>query len=392
MRITSESVKVGHPDLVCDSIAANIIAEIIREEKKIGMTIDNMPHCGLEVFLGKGICIVGGEVTTRVYIDIEKAARKTALALGYKDSGVGLNGSSMGVMNCIIPQSPDINIGTRADLGRYHEVGAGDQGIIYGFACDETPELLPLPYVLVNRMMRAFETCGNPVFAPDGKGQVTVEYDTAGKPVGIKTVLMSNAVDYRHVGKGKKKDVETVAKKMCFDVLGDWIDKKTEFLFNPTGEWQAIHSCSAADSGVTGRKLVVQFYGGFPGAQLGGGSVMNKSPEKVDCSAAFGARYAAKNVVAAGLAEKCSIQLSYAIGVARPFSIYVNTFGTGKLSDRKLEQIVTKVFDFTPAGMIKQFNLLDGNVYRKLPRTFFMDKFAWEKMDKVKELRQFIKA
>jgi S-adenosylmethionine synthetase len=202
---------------------------------------------------------------------------------------------------------------------------------------------------------------------------------------------MSNAVDYRHVGKGKKKDVETVAKKMCFDVLGDWVDKKTEFLFNPTGEWQAIHSCSAADSGVTGRKLVVQFYGGFPGAQLGGGSVMNKSPEKVDCSAAFGARYAAKNVVAAGLAEKCSIQLSYAIGVARPFSIYVNTFGTGKISDRKLEQLITKVFDFTPAGMIKQFNLLDGSVYRKLPKTFFMDKFAWEKTDKVKELRQLAK-
>lgn len=393
MQITSESIKVGHPDIVADAIAANIIAAILDEEKKLGLTVYNMPHCGIEVFLGKGFCVIGGEVATRAYVDVEKIVRDTVLGIGYNDFCLGLDGGSMGVLNAIIPQSPDINIGTRAHLGKHKEIGAGDQGIMYGYACSDTPELLPLPYVLCNRMMRVFEDTKHPYFAPDGKGQVSVEYDDkTGRPLRVVKVLMSNAVDYRHVGKGKKKDVETVARKMCFDVLGDWVDKKTEFLFNPTGEWQAIHSCSAADSGVTGRKLVVQFYGGFPGAQLGGGSVMNKSPEKVDCSAAFGARYAAKNVVASGLAEKCSIQLSYAIGVARPFSIYVNTFGTGKLSDRKLEQIITKVFDFTPAGMIKQFSLLDGNVYRKLPKTFFMDKFAWEKTDKVKELRQLIKA
>ena len=392
MQITSESIKVGHPDIVADAIAANIIAEILDEEKKLGLTVYNMPHCGLEVFLGKGFCIVGGEVSTRCYVDVEKIVRQTVLGIGYNEFCLGLDGGSMGVLNAIIPQSPDINIGTRAHLGKHKEIGAGDQGIMYGYACSDTPELLPLPYVLSHRMMRAFEDTKHPYFAPDGKGQVSVEYDDkTGKPLRVVKVLMSNAIDYRHVGKGKKKEVEAVAKKMCFDVLGDWIDRKTEFLFNPTGEWQAIHSCSAADSGVTGRKLVVQFYGGFPGAQLGGGSVMNKSPEKVDCSAAFGARHAAKNIVAAGLAEKCSIQLSYAIGVARPFSIYVNTFGTGKLSDRKLEQIVTKVFDFTPAGMIMQFNLLDGNVYRKLPKTFFMDKYAWEKTDKVKELRQLAK-
>ena len=393
MQITSESIKVGHPDIVADAIAANIIAAILDEEKKLGLTVYNMPHCGIEVFLGKGFCVVGGEVATRAYVDVEKIVRDTVLGIGYNEFCLGLDGGSMGVLNAIIPQSPDINIGTRAHLGKHKEIGAGDQGIMYGYACSDTPELLPLPYVLSTRMMRAFEDTKHPYFAPDGKGQVSVEYDEkTGKPLRVVKVLMSNAVDYRHVGKGKKKDVEAVARKMCFDVLGDWIDKKTEFLFNPTGEWQAIHSCSAADSGVTGRKLVVQFYGGFPGAQLGGGSVMNKSPEKVDCSAAFGARYAAKNIVAAGLAEKCSIQLSYAIGVARPFSIYVNTFGTGKLSDRKLEQIITKVFDFTPAGMIKQFNLLDGNVYRKLPKTFFMDTFAWEKTDKARELRQLIKA
>ncbi|MFB3924558.1 MAG: methionine adenosyltransferase [Syntrophales bacterium] len=388
MRITSESIKVGHPDIVADSIAANIIAAILDEEKKKGMTIDTMPHCGLEVFLGKGLCVVGGEVSTRVYVDIEKIVRQTVMALGYTDCAVGLNGTSMGILNAIIPQSPDINIGTRADLGKYKEIGAGDQGIMYGFACNETPELLPLTYVLVNRMMRAFEDCGIPYFAPDGKGQVTVEYDDeTGAPLRVAKVLMSNAIDYRVAPKNRKV-IEAEAKQIAFDCLADWVDKKTEFLFNPTGEWQAVNSCSAADSGVTGRKLVVQFYGGYPGAQMGGGSVVNKSPEKVDCSAAFGSRYAAKNIVAAKLATRCSIQLAYAIGVAKPMSVYVNTFGTGKISDKKLGDIISRVFDFTPRGMIEKFGLLSGDVYRKIPKTLFLDNYSWEKTDKVKELRK----
>jgi S-adenosylmethionine synthetase len=295
----------------------------------------------------------------------------------------------MGILNAIIPQSPDINIGTRAHLGAHKEIGAGDQGIMYGFAVDETPELLPLPYVLVNRLMRVLENCGNPVFAPDGKGQVTVEYDdNTGKPLRVAKVLVSNAVDYRKVKKGQRAKVKSMARQMAFRSLGKWVDGKTEFFFNPTGEWSSVNSCSAADSGVTGRKLVVQFYGGYPGAQVGGGSVVNKSPEKVDCSAAFGARYAAKNVVAAGLARKVSIQLAYAIGIAKPFNVYVNTFGTGKLPDRKLSEIIARVFDFTPAGMIKQFDLLNGNVYRRIPRSFFLDGFRWEKTDKVARLRK----
>ena len=388
MKITSEGVKVGHPDLVCDAIAANIIAEIIFEEKKMGMTIDDMPHCGLEVFLGKGLCVVGGEVTTRVYVDIEKVVRKTVMSLGYKDSGVGLNGSSMGVINCIIPQSPDINMGTRANMGKYHEIGAGDQGIIYGFACDETPELLPLPFVLVHRLMRAFESCGNPVFAPDGKGQVTVEYDAAGKPAGVTTVLMSNAVDYRQVPESFRNTVEHIAKDIAWEALSGFIGDDTEFLFNPTGEWQAINSCSAADSGVTGRKLVVQQYGGYPGAQLGGGAVVNKSPEKVDCSATFGARYAAKNVVAAGLAGKCSVQVAYAIGMAQPISIYVNTFGTGILPDERLAEIVRNNIDLTPRGMIEGFGLLNESIYKKLPKSLFLDDYPWEKTDMADALKQ----
>ncbi|MGV8059211.1 MAG: methionine adenosyltransferase [Smithellaceae bacterium] len=391
MQISSEGVKIGHPDLVADVIAANVIAAILDEEKKQKLTLANMPHCGIEVFLGKGICMVGGEVRTRVYVDIDKIARDSVTELGYNHAAVGLNGHLMGVLNAIIPQSPDINQGTSCLLNKDKEIGAGDQGIMYGFACDETPELLPLPYVLVNKMMRAFEFCQDPIFAPDGKGQVSVDYDTkTGKPLRVAKVLMSNSIDYRFV-KGARSKVRDKAKKIAFDCLKDHVDKKTEFLFNPTGEWNAINSCSAADSGVTGRKLVVQFYGGYPGAQLGGGAVVNKTPEKVDCSAAFGARYVAKNIVAAGLASKCSVQLAYAIGIARPFSIYVNTFGTGKISDDRLEKIIEDKFDLTPEGMIEKFDLLNGNIYRKIPRTFFMDDYRWEKTDMVKDLQKAAK-
>ncbi|HAJ26123.1 MAG TPA: methionine adenosyltransferase [Syntrophus sp. (in: bacteria)] len=387
MYITSESVKVGHPDMVCDAIAANIIAEILSEEKKIGMTIDDMPHCGLEVFLGKGLCVIGGEVATRSYVDIEKVTRKTVLSLGYRDSAVGLNGSSMGILNAMIPQSPDINIGTRAGMGKYQEIGAGDQGIIYGFACDETPELLPLPYVLGNRLMRAFEYCGNPVFAPDGKGQVTVEYDGNMVPVRVATILMSNAVDYRQVPDTFRSTIEHVARDIAMEALQEHVVYKTVFLFNPTGEWQAINSCSAADSGVTGRKLVVQLYGGYPGAQIGGGAVVNKTPEKVDCSATFGTRYVAKNIVAAGLAKKCSVQVAYAIGIAKPISIYVNTFGSGQIADHELADMIAEIFDLTPRGMIENFDLLNSRTYKKIPRTLFMDDFPWEKTDKVEALK-----
>ncbi len=387
MQITSESVKIGHPDVVADYIAANIIADILQEEGKNGMTIDNMPHCGVEVFLGKGLCVVGGEVSTRVSVDVDKCVRKIVMTLGYNDPILGLDGNSMGILNTIIPQSCDINIGTRAELGMYKEIGAGDQGIIYGFACNETPELLPLPYVLVNNMMRAFENCGNAIFAPDGKGQVTVDYDDQGVPLRVAKVLMSNAIDYRRVANDARGGVADQARRIAMASLGKWVDEKTAFFFNPTGEWQSVNSCSAADSGITGRKLVVQFYGGYPGAQLGGGAVVNKSPEKVDCSAAFGSRYVAKNIVAAGLATKCSVQLSYAIGIAKPFSIYVSTFGTGSITDNKISTLIETLFDLTPRGMMERFDLLNPDIYRKLPRTLFMDDYPWENTDMVEKLK-----
>jgi S-adenosylmethionine synthetase len=202
----------------------------------------------------------------------------------------------------------------------------------------------------------------------------------------VAKVLMSNAVDYRYIT--VSNETEEMAKRLCFECLKDWVDDKTEFMFNPTGEWQAVHSCSAADSGVTGRKLVCQLYGAYPGAQLGGGSIVNKSPEKVDCSAVFGSRYAAKNIVAAGLAKKCSVQLAYAIGVAKPMSIYVNTFGTGIMPDKKLSLLMDKVFDFTPKGMIEKFDLLSGKVYRKMAKNLFLDDYEWEKTDMVDELKK----
>lgn len=386
MQVTAESVKQGHPDIVADSIAANIIAEILDREKEIGLNVDNMPHCGLEVFLGKGLCVVGGEVSTRVYVDIDRLVRETVTAIGYNDCAVGLNGNSMGVINAIIPQSPDINIGTRADLGKYKEIGAGDQGIIYGFACNETKELLPLTYVLVNQLMRAMESCGNPIFAPDGKGQVTVEYQN-GAPARVSTVLISNAIDYRFVKAGEERLIEPLAKEIAKNCLRQWFDDQTRFLFNPTGEWRAVNSCSSADSGVTGRKLVVQFYGGYPGAQLGGGSVVNKSPEKVDCSAALGARHVAKNIVASGLATKCSVQIAYAIGIAKPISIYVNSFGTSPYADESLAKAVEQVFDLTPRGLIEGFGLLNGDLYRQLPKSLFLGDYPWEKTDKTEQLR-----
>jgi len=391
MKITSESVKVGHPDIVCDMIAANIIATILDKEAERGMTIDTMPHCGIEVFLGKGLCVVGGEVSTQVYVDIEKIVRETVLSIGYNDYLIGLNGNSMGILNAIIPQSPDINLGTRAHLARDKEIGAGDQGIIYGFAIDETPEFLPLTYVLASRMMQCFENAGNPIFAPDGKGQITVQYNDQGIPERVDTVLMSNAIDYRYVKENEKDNIVSLAREMAMGCVNDWADKDTKFLFNPTGEWQAINSCSAADSGVTGRKLVVQLYGGYPGAQLGGGAIVNKSPEKVDCSATFGARYVAKNIVAAGLAKKCSVQLAYAIGIARPISIYVNTYGTGVLPDINLVRMVEDCFDLTPRGMIETFQLLKGDIYRQIPCTFFLNDYPWEKTDKVDALKKAAK-
>jgi S-adenosylmethionine synthetase len=294
----------------------------------------------------------------------------------------------MGILNAIIPQSPDINRGTRAHLAKDKEIGAGDQGIIYGFAIDETPEFLPLTYVLASRMMQCFEETENPAFAPDGKGQITVQYDDRGMPERVDTVLMSNAIDYRYVKDNERDNIVSTAREMAMGCVGNWADKDTKFLFNPTGEWQAINSCSAADSGVTGRKLVVQLYGGYPGAQLGGGAIVNKSPEKVDCSATFGARYVAKNIVAAGLAKKCSVQLAYAIGIARPISVYVNTFGTGVLPDSKLVLMVNDCFDLTPRGMIETFQLLKGDIYRQIPKTFFLGDYPWEKLDKVDALKK----
>jgi S-adenosylmethionine synthetase len=390
MQISSESIKVGHPDIVADVIAANVIAEILDEEKKLGLTLENMPHCGIEVFLGKGICLVGGEVRTRCFVDIDQIARKSVLDIGYNHAAVGLNGHLMGVLNAIIPQSDDINQGTSCTLNKDHEIGAGDQGIMYGFACNETPELLPLPYVLVSKMMRAFEDCGDPIFAPDGKGQVSVEYDGSGRPVRLAKVLMSNAVDYRFV-QGSRDEVRERARQIAYACLGDCVDSKTEFLFNPTGEWQAINSCSAADSGGDGsqtRGPVLRRLSRRPAGRRRGWSTNHRKrstvpplSEPVTWPRISSPPDSRPNVPSSWL---------YAIGIARPFSVYVNTYGTGVVPDERLEAIISNedLFDLTPAGMIQGFDLLNGDIYRRIPKTFFMDDYLWEKTDKVEQLKK----
>jgi len=384
MIITSEGVKVGHPDLVADAIAANLIADVLESETKKGMTIHTMPHCGIEVYLGKEYCLVGGESSVPISSKVlETSVRKTVTDLGYTDKFLGLNGNTMKISNKIINQSPDINMGTRADQGQHKEIGAGDQGIFFGFACSDTEERLPLPYYLVSKMMREFEDPKyNKIFAPDGKGQLALEYkneETKDKPK-ITKVLMSNAINYQC--DFEKDLLENIAKNIAFKVLGEHISPNTEFLFNPTGNWDSKNSCSAADSGITGRKLVVQLYGGFPGAQLGGGAIVNKTPEKVDCSGTLAARYVAKNIVFAGLARACSVQLSYAIGIAEPFSIAINTFGTSEFSEAYIIDAVRRGINLTPEGIIKKFDLLNPDIYRRLTKTLFMDQsYPWEQCD-----------
>lgn len=378
---TSESVSEGHPDKICDQISDAVLDACLEK--------DRHSRVACECYATTGLVLVGGEISTRTYVDIQEIARSVVKQIGYDNPEYGLDWASMAVLNAIHNQSPDIAQGVDGHGLKEYEgkQGAGDQGMMFGFACDETPELLPLPYVLVTRMMRAFESCGNPIFAPDGKGQVTVEYED-GVPKRVPTVLMSNAIDYRKVPDSSRNSIEGTAREIAWECLNGWVDKDTQFLFNPTGEWQAVNSCSAADSGVTGRKLVVQLYGGYPGAQLGGGAVVNKSPEKVDCTAAFGVRHVAKNIVAAGLAKKCSVQLAYAIGMAHPLSIYVNTFGTGQASDERIAKAVNDVFDLTPRGMIEKFDMLRGIIYRKIPKTLFLDDYPWEKTDMVDALKK----
>lgn len=382
---TSESVTEGHPDKVCDQISDAILDNIL--------SADPDAHVACEVTATTGLIHVMGEITTSCYADIDKITRDVINDIGYNRPECGFNGSTCAVISSIDSQSPDISMGVNASY-EYREgeddqlniIGAGDQGIMFGYACNETPELMPLPVSLAHKLAKKLADVRKdgtlPYLRPDGKTQVTVEYDD-GKPVRIDTVLVSA----QHSEDVNTETIrEDLKKYVIFPTIPDGlIDDKTRIFVNPTGRF--VLGGPAADTGLTGRKIIVDTYGGY--SRHGGGAFSGKDPTKVDRSAAYAARWAAKNIVAAGLADKCEIQLSYAIGVARPVSVMVDSFGTGKVSDEILSKAVSEVFDLRPAAIIRDLDLKKP-IYRRLAAYGHMGReelgVSWEKTDKIGEL------
>ena len=381
---TSESVGEGHPDKLCDQISDAVLDACLAN--------DASSHVACETFASAGMVLIGGEITTNDYIPIDEIARNVAREIGYTDPDFGLDYKSMAVMNMIHSQSPDINQGVVGKgLKEYEgQQGAGDQGMMFGFACSETPELMPAPIMYSHTLLRkATELRKNktlPWLRPDAKSQVTIEYE-GHKPVRIDTVVIS----HQHNPDVSDKDIKDgIIEQIIKPVLTPTglLDKDTKYFINPTGRF--VIGGPFGDTGLTGRKIIVDTYGGM--GRHGGGAFSGKDPSKVDRSAAYMARYIAKNVVASGLAERCEVQLAYAIGVPFPVSIMVDTFGTGKVSDFAISEAVKEVFDCSPAGIIKTLDLLKP-VYSKTASYghFGRNEFTWEKTDKVEELKNAIK-
>lgn len=379
---TSESVTEGHPDKICDQVSDAILDAILAKDPEA--------RVACEVAVKTGLVFVFGEIRTVTYVDIENIVRNVVRDIGYTRAKFGFDCDTCAVVNAIGAQSPDIAQGV--DEGDGKDLGAGDQGMMFGFACNETSDYMPLPISLAHKLAkRLSEVRKNgtlPYLRPDGKTQVTVEYEEATmKPLRVDTVVVSSQHDPDADYQTLKDDI---VKHVIRPVLGDFFDEATKLFINPTGKF--VVGGPQGDAGLTGRKIIVDTYGGY--APHGGGAFSGKDPSKVDRSAAYMARYIAKNVVAAGLADKCQVQLSYAIGVSQPISIWVNTFKTGKMSDSKLEILVKELFDCSPSGIIRTFNL-KRPLYRKTAAYgHFGENCAdmpWEQLDKVEVLKENLK-
>ena len=389
---TSESVTEGHPDKVCDQISDAVLDALLEQ--------DPMSRVACETCCNTGFVIVMGEVTTKADIDIQKIVRDTVKEIGYTSSDIGFDGNTCAVMVALDGQSPDIAMGVDKALEArdnsmsdeaIEAIGAGDQGMMFGYATDETPEYMPYPIALAHRLARRLSEVRKngtlPYLRPDGKTQVTVEYDENNKPVHLNAVVLST----QHNPEVSQEQLHADIKKYVFEpeLPKELVNDETKFFINPTGRF--VVGGPQGDSGLTGRKIIVDTYGGY--ARHGGGAFSGKDCTKVDRSAAYAARYVAKNIVAAGLAKRCEIQLSYAIGVAQPTSVNVSTFGTGKLSDARLVEIVRENFDLRPAGIIRMLDLRRP-IYKKTAAYGHFGRtdvdLPWEKTDRAEALAKYL--
>ena len=389
---TSESVTEGHPDKMCDQISDAILDEMLKQ--------DPMSRVACETCCTTGLVLVMGEVTTHAYVDIQKVVRETVRQIGYDRAKYGFDCDTCGVIVSLDEQSPDIAMGVNKALeakehtmseAELDAIGAGDQGMMFGFASNETEEYMPYPIALAHKLALQLTKVRKDgtlkYLRPDGKKQVTVEYDENGRPIRLEAVVLST----QHDEAVSQEQIHEDIKKYVFDAIipADMIDEETKFFINPTGRF--VIGGPQGDSGLTGRKIIVDSYGGY--ARHGGGAFSGKDCTKVDRSAAYAARYVAKNMVAAGLADKCEIQLSYAIGVAHPTSIMVDTFGTGKLSDDRLVEIIRENFDLRPAGIIRMLDLRRP-IYKQTAAYGHFGRndldLPWEKLDKVELLKKYL--